>query len=265
MTEAEYRKHPAVSRSELWRISESPQKFKYRKEHPDEEAPSLLFGRAFHKMALEPDGFLDEYAIAPDVDRRTKEGKQKWQDFMDEAKTKTVLPEEMYLHAKEMCASLRSVPLAQKLLNGPKETPFFWVDDITGEACKCRTDCLNTQYSRPIIVDVKSTTDASTEAFMRDAVKFGYDFQSAMYSEGVSKHIQQTPLFVFIAVEKYPPYAVNILQADELFLRRGQNIFRELLGIYHECKVSGNWYGYLGKNSQINTLALPAWAAKDLL
>lgn len=265
MTEAEYRKHPAVSRSELWHISESPQKFKYRKEHPDGETPSLLFGRAFHKMALEPDGFLDEYAITPDVDRRTKEGKQKWQDFLDEVKTKTVLPEEMYLHAKEMCASLRSVPLAQKLLNGPKETPFFWVDDITGEACKCRTDCLNTQYSRPIIVDVKSTTDASTEAFMRDAVKFGYDFQSAMYSEGVSKHIQQSPLFVFIAVEKDPPYAVNILQADELFLRRGQNIFRELLGIYHECKVSENWYGYLGKNSQINTLALPAWAAKDLL
>ena len=144
------------------------------------------------------------------------------------------------------------------------ETPFFWVDELTGEECKCRTDCLNTSYSQPIIVDVKSATDAGTEAFIRDAIKYGYDFQAAMYLEGVSKHIKQTPLFVFIVVEKTPPYAVNILQADELLLKRGHNIFRECIDTYHNCRLSGNWYGYLGKNNQINTLALPAWLDKEV-
>ena len=264
MTEQEYRSHPAISRSELWRIHDSPEKFKYFKEHPEEPTPALLFGQVFHKMALEPDTFDLEFVVMPDVDRRTKEGKQLWAEFLEQAEGKTVIPAEMYEQAKAMCASLTAVPFAQKLLNGRREVPFFWVDERTGEECKCRTDCLNTQYSQPIIVDVKSATDASTEAFIKDAIKYGYDFQAAMYSEGVSKHIHQTSLFVFIVVEKTPPYAVNILQADELLLQRGHNIFRECIETYHECKLSGNWYGYLGKNNQINTLALPAWLARDV-
>lgn len=264
MTEQEYRKHPAISRSELWRIHDSPQKFKYFKEHPEDPTPALLFGKVFHKMALEPETFDLEFAVKPEVDRRTTEGKQQWLDFLDRLGEKAVIPAEMYEQAKAMCEALAAVPFAQNLLNGPREVPFFWVDEQTGEECKCRTDCLNTQYSQPIIVDVKSATDASTDIFIRDAIKYGYDFQAAMYAEGVSKHIQQRPLFVFIVVEKDPPYAVNILQADELLLQRGHNLFREFIDIYHDCKLTGNWYGYLGKNSQINTLALPAWLAKEV-
>ena len=264
MTESEYRSHPAISRSELWRIHESPQKFRYFKDHPEEPTPSLLFGQVFHKMALEPESFADEFAVFPDIDRRTREGRRLWEDFTEQSKGKSAIPSEVYEQAQAMCNAMKAVPFAQKLLNGPREVPFFWVDELTGEECKCRTDCLNTQYSQPIVVDVKSATDASTEAFARDAIKYGYDFQAAMYLEGVSKHMQQRPLFVFIVVEKTPPYAVNILQADELFLRRGQNLFREYIGIYHDCKTTGNWYGYLGKHNQINNLALPAWLAKEV-
>lgn len=264
MTEKEYRSHPAVSRSELWRISESPQKFRYFKDHPEEPTPALLFGQVFHKLALEPETFEAEYIVAPEVNRRTNAGKQAWAEFMEEHADKTIIPVEMYAQAKEMCDALYAVPFAQKLLNGSREVPFFWTDETTGEACKCRADCLNTNYSQPIVVDVKSAADASTEAFSRDAIKYGYDLQAAMYSEGVALGIQQKPLFVFIVVEKDPPYAVNILQADELLLRRGHNLFREFIGIYHDCKQTGNWYGYLGRNNQINNLALPVWLAKEV-
>lgn len=264
MTEQEYRNHPAVSRSELWRIHESPEKFMYFKEHPEDPTPVLLFGQVFHKLALEPETFGEEFAVCPDVDRRTREGKQAWEAFAQQVTTQTVIPGVVFEQAQAMCASIAAVPFARKLLSGAREVPFFWVDEITGEECKCRTDCLNTQYSQPIIVDVKSATDASTEAFIKDAIKYGYDFQAAMYSEGVAKHIHQTPLFVFIVVEKTPPYAVNILQADELFLKRGHGLFREYIGIYHDCKQTGNWYGYLGKANQINNLALPVWLAKEI-
>lgn len=264
MTEQEYRSHPAVSRSELWRIHESPQKFKHFKGHPEKPTPALLFGQVFHKLALERDTFFREYAVEPELNRRTKEGKQALAEFMEEHTDKTIIPAQIYVQAVEMCEALAAEPLAQKLLAGAREVPFFWVDELTGEECKCRVDCLNANYSNPIVVDVKSTTDASTEAFTRDAIKYGYDFQAAMYSEGVAKHIGQAPLFVFIAVEKTPPYAVNILQADDLLLRRGNNLFRDYISIYHDCKLSGSWYGYLGKANQINNLALPAWLAREV-
>lgn len=265
MTEQEYRQHPAVSRSDLWKLQESPQKFKYAKEHPEAPTPAQLFGQVFHKMALEYDTFYEEFAVAPMCDRRTKAGKKEWEEFCAASEGKTVVPFEMFDQAAAMCMSLSKVDLAMKLMgNSKKEVPFFWTDDLTGEECKCRVDCLNTSLRQPVVVDLKTTEDASTEAFMRHAVNYGYDFQAAMYSEGVERSIQQKPLFVFIAVEKKPPYAVNILQADDKFILRGQKIHRELLDTYHECRVSGNWYGYLGKDNQINCLALPAWAAREM-
>lgn len=263
MTEAEYRKHQAISRSELWNIRKSPQKFQYYRENPPTPTPALLFGQLFHKMALEPTDVWNEFAVAPDVNKRTKEGKEQWKQFLDLNDEKSIVTKEMVEQASAMCAAINNEPLAVKLLYGEHEKPFFWLDELTGEECKCRADCLNTSYSQPIIVDVKSTTDASTDGFMRSAINYGYDFQAAMYSEGTSKNIGQNPLFVFIAVEKEPPYAVNIFQADELLLQHGYDLFREYIGIYHDCKVSDNWYGYLGKLNQINTLALPAWLAKE--
>lgn len=264
MTEKEYRDHPAISRSELWHIHESPQKLAYYMAHPEEPTPALLFGQVFHKLALEPETFSREYAVAPKCDRRTKEGKAIWAEFQQTAMGKTAVPMEMYEQASEMCKSLAAVPFAVKLLAGRREVPFFWRDDLTGEECKCRVDCLNENFSQPIIVDLKSTTDASTEEFTKSAIKYGYDFQSAMYSEGVEANIMQNPLFVFIAVEKEPPYAVNILQADELLIRRGYGLYRSFLDTYHDCKVTGNWFGYLGRSNQINTLALPSWLAKEV-
>ena len=264
MTEKEYRQHPAISRSELWHIRESPQKFKYYKENPPAPTPSLLFGQVFHKMLLEPGTFDDEFVVAPEANRRTKEGKQMLEAFVADHENQTIITAEMYEQAKEMCDAVKREPLAVKLLNGAAEAPFFWKDEMTGEDCKCRVDVLNTEYSQPIIVDVKSTADASTESFIRSAINYGYDFQAAMYSEGVEKNIGKQPLFVFIAVEKDPPFSVNILQADELMLRRGYDLFREYIGIYHDCKVTGNFYGYLGKLNQINNLALPAYLAKKV-
>lgn len=264
MTEKEYRQHPAISRSELWRIRESPQKFKYYKDNPQKPTPALLFGQLFHKMALEPTDVWSEFAVAPNVDHRTKDGKERWRQFEETSQGKTIVTMDMVEQASAMCGAINAEPLARKLLAGEHEKPFFWVDEMTGEECKCRVDVLNTAYSQPIIVDVKSTTDASTDAFMRSAINYGYDFQSAFYTDGVEKNIGQKPLFVFIAVEKEPPYAVNILQADELILRRGYDLFREYIGIYHDCKQNDNWYGYLGRLNQINTLALPAWLAKEV-
>lgn len=264
MTEREYRQHPAISRSELWRIRESPQKFKYYREHPPEPTTALLFGQVFHKMLLEPDTFDEEFAAAPGVNRRTKEGRQILTNFVSAHENQKIIPAEMFSQAKEMCDAVKREPLAVKLLKGKAELPFFWTDEMTGEECKCRVDVLNTEYRQPIIVDAKTTEDASTESFIRSAINYGYDFQAAMYSEGVEKNIGKKPLFVFIAVEKDPPFSVNILQADELMLRRGYDLFREYIGIYHDCKTSGNWYGYLGKLNQINNLALPAYLAKEV-
>lgn len=263
MTEKEYRSYPAISRSELWRIRESPEKFKFFHEHPEPPTPALVFGQAFHKMALEPDDFYNDFAVAPNVDRRTKEGKEAWKAFAELSDGKTVIDCKTHETIVDMVAALYAAPFVKKLLGGEHEKPVFWTDEMTGEECKARYDCLTEVNGQPIIVDLKTTADASTDGFMRAAIKYGYDFQAAMYSEWAKQKHGVAPLFVFIAIEKDPPYAVNILQADEAFIQRGYDIFRELIGIYHECKATGDWWGYLGKFNVINNLNLPSWLAES--
>lgn len=264
MTEKEYRAYPAISRSALFRLAESPEKFKFYEENPPAPTPALLFGQLFHKMALQPETLWEEFIAAPDTDRRTRRGKEEYAAFAEQAGEKTVVAWEDVCRAREMCAALNASSFVGKLLSGEKEVPYFWQDDLTGEMCKCRADCVSEIGGIALIVDLKSTANASTDAFMREAVKYGYDLQAAMYCEGVKRSTGKAHGFVFIAIEKEPPYAVNILQADKLFLRRGYDVFRELIGIYHECRASGNWYGYLGRFDTVNNLSLPAWLAKEV-
>lgn len=259
MTEREYRTHPAVSRSELWRLRESPEKFAWAKEHPAEPTPALIFGQMVHKLVLEADRFYEDFAVCPDCDRRTKLGREEWEAFQTTVNGRTVISPADYQKAAEMAAAVKAHPLAARLLDGKHETPHFWEDHDTGEQCKCRTDVETEIDGQTWVVDYKSTADASTEGFQREANKYGYDFQSAMYSEGFEADTGIRPRFAFVAQEKTPPYAINIFVADEEFVTRGYDIFRELLGLYHECKETGNWYGYLGAGMTVNILQLPAW------
>lgn len=254
----------AIRRSELAKMSESPEKFKYYIDHPEPPTPALIFGQLFHATALQPEMVDDLFAVAPMVDRRTKAGKEAFAEFEASSENKTVVTAEMYQQAKEMTEALYRNGYAKRLLNGERETTFVWKDDLSGETCKCRTDCLMEVNGELVIVDLKTTDNAETEAFMRSAIKYQYDLQAAMYSEGVKANTGKKPLFVFIAIEKKPPYAVNILQADELFIKRGYDLFREYIGMYHECKQTGEWFGYLGKFNQINNLGLPSYLAKEI-
>ena len=264
MTEREYRAAEGVSRSQLWRLKESPEKFKYAEEHPEEPTPALIFGQMVHKLVLEPETFDDEFSIMPEIDRRTKDGKAIWNNFVSGNGEKMLVRQADYETALAMKNALLQNDLVVKLLSGKHEAPLFWTDEMTGEKCKARLDVLTPLSERVIIADYKSTNDASTEAFIRSAINYGYDFQAAMYTEAVRHVMDQDAVFIFIAQEKDPPYAVNVLAADQLLVQRGYDTFRELLGIYHECKVSGNWYGYLGPQNQINVLGLPAYLAKEL-
>lgn len=265
MTEQEYRAADGISRSELWKISETPEKFKYAQDHPAEPTPALLFGQVVHKLVLDPGHFEDDFAICPEIDRRTKEGKAIWQDFISGVADRAIVPLADYNRATEMVTALKQTPFVQKLLEGTHERPLFWTDESTGELCKVRLDSYRFIGDKLIIVDYKTTNDASTDSFLRSAINYGYDFQAAMYVEAARQVLKKSDIdFVFIAQEKEPPYSVNILQADPLLILRGYDIFRTLLGIYHDCKMSDRWYGYLGRDDQINVLGLPAFLAKEL-
>lgn len=259
MTEREYREHPALSRSSLFLIDDSPEKFKYEMLNPSEPTESLLLGQVFHKLILEPNEFEIEYAVEPNIDKRTKDGKSQYTNWLAANENKTIVKQPMYEKAFAMAEAVRNNKLAMSLLNGEHEKCYFWEDDLTGVQCKCRLDCLRQLKDKLLVVDLKSASSSNTDKWIRDSVKFGYDVQAAMYSEGVKANYGVDPDFVFVVVEKDEPFAVNIFKVTKGYYEYGYDHFRSLIGLYKHCVDTNEWYGYLGESNQINDLTLPSW------
>lgn len=257
----EYRDHEGVSSTDLKKMAQSPAHFRYWKDNPQEDTPALLFGRAAHKYMLEKEDFFNEFAIAPNVDKRTKSGGEEWNLFVEKNNGKDIISENDFKTILEMYKALYDTPFVSRLLNGEKELSYFVEDEKTGLLMKCRTDCQTELGGDYLLIDYKTCTDASSDSFMKDAIKLMYDLQMAFYKDNVDKSTGRNHSVVFIAQEKKPPYLVNILEANEYFLKSGRDMYRTYLDEYAECLDTGNWYGYM--KDGINSLGLPNWLQKQ--
>lgn len=257
LTNAEYHAHPAVSKSGLDLVHRSPLHFWNRYLNPDREpeAPTeaMVLGSALHTAVLEPHLFDDEYAVAPHCDRRTKEGKMIWADFEQEAAGKTLLRAEDACRIEAMAGAVRSHKAASFLLTmpGKAEQSYFWTDESTGEKCKCRPDWHSADGR--IIVDVKTTEDASPGKFLRSSVLgWRYHVQAAFYMQG----LPSAEVFLFACVEKKPPYAVAVYSLPAKLIERGLDEAMADLRQIAACREANRWPSY---TEEVHELALPKW------
>jgi exodeoxyribonuclease VIII len=267
-TNAEYHGYrEAISKSRLANMSVCPAYFKWCEDNPQDPSEDMVLGSAFHKIVLEPETFDKEFMIMPHFDRRTKEGRLGYENLMNKVQGNaiTLITKEQYDTICGMRDSIMSNPYARKLINGNIEQSMYFTDDLTKVECKCRPDVWRKVADRVVITDLKSAKSVMPNDFMRDCVKYHYDLQTAMYRDGASKVLgvpKDNIDFVFIAVEKKPPYLLNIMQADTYVIQKGEADFREYIGTYAECKRTSNWYGLNGANGIINTLSLPDYLIK---
>lgn len=260
LTNAEYHAHPAVSKSGLDQVRRSPLHYWNRYLNPDRviEPPTaaMVLGSALHARVLEPQVFADEYIVAPEgIDRRTKEGKLRWADFESEAEGRTVLKAEDAAQIEAMAAAVHAHPAARMILRLPGvcEQSYFWKDAATGEECKCRPDWHSDD--RTIIADVKTTEDASPKGFARSVLKYRYHVQAAFYSQGIGAE-----QFLFIAVEKKPPFAVAVYVTPQELVERGAQEAAEDLRLLATCRADNAWPGY---GDEIQALSVPKWLQEE--
>ena len=142
------------------------------------------------------------------------------------------------------------------LLDKPEnhQVSIWWHDIETGVLCRGVLDVLN---PRGIVVDHKTTTDASKEAFRKQIANLKYHAQMAMYIDGLRTLGQEIHGAVLIAQDKDPPYCVGLYELDPTDLELGRVWYRKQLRRFVACRESGVWPGY---TQGIETLRLPAWA-----
>ena len=167
--QSEYRSHPAISKSDLFKITKSPLHFKWAMENIEDKTPALVFGSACHKYVLEKEDFDKEFAVMPDINRRTKAGREEYEAFLAVNDGKDVISPDDFEKIVTMAAVVHENKFADRLLQGEHEISFFWTDESTGEECKCRPDDIVVIGDQHILVDYKTTDNAETEAFRSSA------------------------------------------------------------------------------------------------
>lgn len=267
MSNADYHSLPSVSSSKLKTILRSPAHYHaaYLAGAPRKEpTASMVLGSLTHTLFLEPENFGSEYIIAPDCDRRTKEGKAVYAAFQDAADGLTIITAEQLATAQAMASALCGHIIHEAMTSGHAEASIFWADEQTGLACRIRPD-----YHIPpcetwpsgLIIDVKTTDDARPEAFARTCVTYGYDLSAAMYCDGFQRCHGTTelepPLFLLLVVERDAPHAVACYECSPEMLDKGHAKYRTAMNLLAESTDSGNWPGY---NDGIQLLNLPKWA-----
>lgn len=250
----------AVSNSWLSQLRRSPAHLRHCLDHGFGESEAKTIGTAVHAATLEPHKFAELYAIGPDVKLNTKEGKEQWGQFVEANPGKAHLRGEVGAAVLGMREAILAHPKARQLLEatGLTEVSAVWNDAETGLRCKMRADRLLADAA--IIWDLKTTSDASPEAFARDAGKFGYYRQSAFYLHGIAGFCP-CDLFLHIVVESKPPYAVGVYAICDSDIELGWRHCQRLLQKYAECQQRREWPGYC---DGIRTISLPAWATSGI-
>lgn len=272
MSNEDYHRSPAISKSGLDRLAISPEHYQAYLMEPREETAAMKVGTAVHMAVLEPERFKATYAPFDDSEicasiggakpRATTKYKE-WLEGYKAANAGLILldgADYKYIYDIVDSVLLRETPCKILSANGAAEHSFFWTDPETGVECKCRPDYLRDDG---YIIDLKTTEDASPWGFERSAEKYRYWVQAAFYKQGVEAVTGiEVKGFVFIAVEKKPPYAVACYAADEAMIAAGDEEVRRCLAIYKACDEANDWPGY---PDGIMPLSRPAWANKKYM
>ncbi|MBQ8692218.1 MAG: PD-(D/E)XK nuclease-like domain-containing protein [Synergistaceae bacterium] len=253
----DYHAGAGLSSSDLKKLDRSPLHYITSKQEPHVETPSMKLGTAVHCAVLEPERFKLDYIQAPELDKRTKAGKEQWAEL--EQSGKIILTSDEYQKVIDMSQSVLSHKLAGNLFRGGiSEQSFYWhqpvgLDEIL---CKCRPDYIKSLTGGDLILDLKTTRNSNLKAFQRQAFwELEYYISAAHYMTGykaVTGYDAQA--FIFVAVEIESPYAVSVFRASNDFLTYGEFKCSELYQLYFDCMSGNEWPGY---PDEIQDLDLP--------
>lgn len=260
--QATYRGWPAVSQSILKEFRRSPMHARHAMLFPDDEAtPAMIFGEAVHVAILEPERFIERYAVPPKVDKRTTAGKAEWAFWLAEHPACVPLSADEHERCLAVANAVGGHATAAKLLRGKgaNEVSALWKDPGTGVVCKARPDRITQFDGWTVVVDVKTTRDASLAGFSTACARYGYHMQAAHYLAGLDVIAPLSRRFIHIAVEPEPPHGVAIYELDEAALQQGRDEIRLALAQYADCLRDDVWPGY---PVAVQPIDLPKWAQR---
>ena len=223
-----------------------------------EATPAMIFGTAVHAALLQPREYDNLVAITPaGINRRTSAGREEYAAWAEDNKGKALITEDMNNQIADIQDSISQHELASYYLGCLSNTEvaaFFEVQpNVNGKAL---FDGLN--LADDLLVDLKTTKSADPNQFNRSVVNFGYHIQAAYYSDAYEKVTgRPAKAFIFVAVEKEPPYSIGVYELTPEFLEAGRATYRQAASIMAYCEKHNFWPDY--NKNELVLLEPPAW------
>lgn len=208
---------------------------------------ALNVGTAYHTRICEGEAeFKRLYAIRPDCDRRTKEGKQIYADWLAEFPDARECTQELLDDINTTANLIEIGPMAEYFSGGKPEVSVLWHDPKTNVPMKSRFDYLKADK----IVDLKTFSNSSgmdiDTTIFRSIAKFKYHVQAAVYFDAWNYLVRNpqhfgvmtdTPefWFVFCQTGHAPLVRAKQLRKDGLIYDKGRQEMRRGIAMFRDC------------------------------
>lgn len=243
-------KERPLSYSSIKEFAKSPKNYIQYLNAKRDPSKEMIFGSAIHCLLLYPDLFEDQFAVAPDVDRRTKDGKATWERFVEESGGKQVISGEDLDEANQIVVSILG---NQSIKDAIKKCDHFekpWQEEIHELPFRGFFDAYCSEY----VIEFKTTSDASPQNFIRDFINRKYHIQAALYSQASGLPIK------YIVAETKAPYNFYMADVSQDVINYGWNELLKLSELFHQCMTLNAWdKGYEFMVDGPMVIELPSW------
>lgn len=215
-------------------------------------APKSAFdiGSAAHAMLLEK----GQGIAVCDFDNWLTKAAKEQRDAARESGLTPVLTAD-YERTKEMAQIASSLLSDYGIEVDSTQNECTMIAEVDNVLCRTRPDI----FTAGRIIDYK-TTGVSLDVFNKQASKFGYDLQAAMYMR-VAAELGHKCEWLFLVQETVAPYPVQLFKPTLEFLEVGKRKFAQALEIWSECLLMDDWPGY---PKDIQLLDAMPWDLSDL-
>lgn len=245
----------------------TPAHFRWSQDHPQAYKRQFAVGKAVH---CKVQGVQAPVEV---VQAKNKKGEPydardyatvSAQQHRDEIHERGLIPllRSEFDECEAMAEAVLAHPLASVLFEqgyGTPEVSAFWRDPETNVMLRCRYDWLpDERGGRVIVPDLKTARSANPDTFGKSAADFGYFMQDPHYLDGLAAHGigNRDNAFIFVLVEKTPPYLVSVVQLTEEDRALGRRLMRRAIDTYARCMEADEWPGY---TTEVASVSLPYW------
>lgn len=229
--------------------------------NPDRESrdsDAFDVGRAAHREVL---GAGSDYSIIPDelLDARgalSKKEAKEWRDA-ERAAGRTPIKRAVAEEVRALSSSI-----SKRIELSGIDLTRFWkertaIARIGGVMCRAMLDAVDVEAR--VIIDLKTTDEATPEACVRSIRRYGYHVQRAHYVETVAAATGTRAVdwtFIFAFVEKGRPHEGCLIRLDQPTAELGAFEVARARARWAECVRQDKWPGY---PYGIAEVGLPAW------